>query len=82
MEIFLQADPNRLNIANSNTLAVVPLRSQFGLVEFDENSKVRGFVEKPEIPDRWINAGIYRFTQEVFRYLPQKATLRLLLCKC
>lgn len=76
-DILTELDPNRLNIANSNTLAVVPLRSQFGLVEFDENSKVRGFVEKPEIPDRWINAGIYRFTQEVFRYLPQEGNIEV-----
>src|ERR671911_132736 len=76
-DILTELDPNRLNIANSNVLAVVPLRSPFGVVEFDENSKVRGFVEKPEIPDRWINAGIYRFTQEVFRYLPQEGNIEV-----
>ncbi|HEX2472706.1 MAG TPA: nucleotidyltransferase family protein [Nitrososphaera sp.] len=74
-DILTELDPNRLNIANSNALAVVPLRSPFGVVELDENSKVRGFVEKPEIPDTWINAGVYRFTQEVFRYLPQEGNI-------
>jgi mannose-1-phosphate guanylyltransferase len=74
-DILTELDPNRLGIANSNVLAVVPLRSPFGVVELDENSTVRGFIEKPEIPDRWINAGFYRFTQEVFRYLPQEGNI-------
>lgn len=76
-DILTQLDPNRLNIANSNVLAVVPLRSPFGMVELDVNSTVRGFIEKPEIPDRWINAGLYRFTQEIFRYLPQEGNIEV-----
>jgi mannose-1-phosphate guanylyltransferase len=76
-DILTELDPNRLNIGNSNTLAVVPLRSPFGVVELDEDSTVRGFVEKPEIPDRWINAGLYRFTPEVFRYLPQEGNIEV-----
>jgi mannose-1-phosphate guanylyltransferase len=76
-DILTVLDPNRLNIANSNALAVVPLRSPFGVVELDENSRVRGFIEKPEIPDKWINAGIYRFTQQIFGYLPQKGNIEV-----
>jgi mannose-1-phosphate guanylyltransferase len=76
-DILTEIDPNRLNIANSNVLAVVPLRSPFGMVELDVNSTVRGFIEKPEIPDRWINAGLYRFTQEIFRYLPQEGNIEV-----
>jgi mannose-1-phosphate guanylyltransferase len=76
-DILTVLDPNRLNIANSNALAIVPLRSPFGVVELDENSRVRGFIEKPEIPDKWINAGIYRFTQQVFGYLPQKGNIEV-----
>ncbi len=76
-DILTELDPNRLRIADSNTLALVPLRSPFGVVELDENSRVLGFIEKPEIPDSWINAGIYRFTQEVFRYLPEKGNIEV-----
>jgi mannose-1-phosphate guanylyltransferase len=76
-DILTELDPNRLNVANSNVLAVVPLRSPFGVVEVDENSTVRGFIEKPEIPDRWINAGLYQFTREVFRYLPQEGNIEV-----
>jgi mannose-1-phosphate guanylyltransferase len=76
-DILTELDPNRLSLADSNVLAVVPLRSPFGVVELDENSTVRGFIEKPEIPDRWINAGLYRFTQEVFSYLPQEGNIEV-----
>jgi mannose-1-phosphate guanylyltransferase len=76
-DILTELDPNRLHNSDSNTIALVPLRSPFGVVELDENSRVLGFVEKPEIPDSWINAGIYRFTQEVFRYLPEKGNIEV-----
>jgi mannose-1-phosphate guanylyltransferase len=76
-DILTALDPNRLLLANSDALALVPLRSPFGVVEVDQNSKVLGFVEKPEIPNSWINAGLYRFTQEVFRYLPEKGNLEV-----
>jgi mannose-1-phosphate guanylyltransferase len=76
-DILTGLDPNRLLLGNSDSLALVPLRSPFGVVEVDQNSKVLGFVEKPEIPNSWINAGIYRFSQEVFRYLPEKGNIEV-----
>jgi mannose-1-phosphate guanylyltransferase len=74
-DILTGLDPNRLLLPNSDALALVPLRSPFGVVEVDQNSRVIGFVEKPEIPNSWINAGIYRFSQEVFQYLPEKGNI-------
>jgi mannose-1-phosphate guanylyltransferase len=77
-DVLSELDPNKLlNIANSNVLAVVPLRSPFGVVELDENSKVQGFIEKPEISDKWINAGLYLFTEEVFSYLPIEGNIEV-----
>jgi mannose-1-phosphate guanylyltransferase len=76
-DILTELDPNKLKVANSNVIAVVPLRSTFGVVELDENSTVRGFIEKPEIPDRWINAGLYCLTQKVFSYLPQEGNIEV-----
>jgi mannose-1-phosphate guanylyltransferase len=77
-DVLTDLDPTRLlEIQNSNVLAVVPLRSPFGVVELDENSAVRGFIEKPEISDKWINAGLYRFSQEVFSYLPQEGNIEV-----
>jgi mannose-1-phosphate guanylyltransferase len=77
-DILTELDPNKLlNITNSNVLAVVPLRSPFGVVELDEESQVRGFIEKPQISDKWINAGLYLMTEEVFRYLPGEGNIEV-----
>ncbi len=77
-DVLTELDPNKLlSFANSNVLAVVPLRSPFGVVEIDENSQVRGFIEKPEISDKWINAGLYLFTEDVFSYLPIEGNIEV-----
>lgn len=49
------------------TLTSVPLRSQYGTILFDSNGAVRQFIEKPVIPDCWINAGFFVFEKQVFR---------------
>ena len=64
------ADKNK-----TNTLAVVPLNSPYGIVDFDEQLNVTGFKEKPHIQDKWINAGIYFFNEDVFNYLPDKGNI-------
>jgi NDP-sugar pyrophosphorylase family protein len=77
-DILTDLDPNILDLnAGHHSLALVPLRSPFGVVELDSSSKVLGFVEKPRIPDRWINAGVYRFTQEIFDYLPESGNIEV-----
>jgi NDP-sugar pyrophosphorylase family protein len=77
-DILTELDPNQLNVnSNHQSLALVPLRSPFGVVELDSNSKVLGFVEKPRIRDRWINAGVYRFTPQVFAYLPENGNIEV-----
>ena len=76
-DILTNLDPTRLNNGQSAALALVPLRSPFGIVELDKNSYVLGFVEKPQIKDRWINAGVYYFTKDVFRYLPENGNIEV-----
>lgn len=76
-DILTELDPTRLQIPGSHSIALVPLRSPFGVVELDKDSRVLGFVEKPEIPDRWINAGVYHFTREVFDYLPKNGNIEV-----
>jgi NDP-sugar pyrophosphorylase family protein len=51
------------------TMVVNPLRSPYGIVEFDEAYQVLGFREKPILP-HWINSGIYIFNKEVYDMLP------------
>ena len=48
------------------TLTTVPLRSQYGLVVFDEAGKVLRFREKPVVSDYWINAGFFVFEKKAF----------------
>ncbi len=52
------------------TLTVVPLKSPYGIVEFNENNEVLGFREKPILP-HWINAGMYVFSKEIEPLLPE-----------
>lgn len=76
-DILTDLDPNRLhnNGGRTQSLALVPLRSPYGVVELDRDSAVIGFVEKPKISNNWINAGVYHFTQEVFSYLPENGNI-------
>ncbi len=51
------------------TIVVVPLKSPYGIVEFDEKQEILGFREKPILP-HWVNAGVYIFSKEIFELLP------------
>lgn len=53
------------------TIAVVPLRSPYGVVEFNDTDEVLGFKEKPLLP-HWINPGIYIFSKEIEKLLPDE----------
>lgn len=75
-DILTNLDFSALSHKNEfNSLAVVPLRSPFGIVDFNEQLYVTGFKEKPNILDKWINAGVYFFNQEIFNYLPDKGNI-------
>lgn len=68
-DILTDINPLDLMGVGTNAIALVNLRSTFGIVETDGNV-VSHFVEKPSIRDKWINAGIYFFSSQVFEYLP------------
>jgi NDP-sugar pyrophosphorylase family protein len=51
------------------TVATVPLRSPYGIVELEGESNITAFREKPELPF-WINAGIYMFNPKIVDLLP------------
>jgi mannose-1-phosphate guanylyltransferase len=77
-DILTDLDPNTLQDGiPSSAIAVVPLRSPYGVIELDESSNITGFVEKPQIKDRWINAGVYYFGSEIFSYLPDSGNLEV-----
>lgn len=48
------------------TVTAVPLRSQYGMVVFNESKQVREFNEKPVIENYWINAGFFVMEKAAF----------------
>ena len=57
-------------------IAVVPLPSPYGIIKFDEvTGKIKSFVEKPKLPDYYINAGVYMLKTEVLEMLPDKGDI-------
>jgi glucose-1-phosphate cytidylyltransferase len=48
------------------TVTTVQLRSQYGIVQTDRGRRITGFVEKPTLPDYWINAGFMVFDKRAF----------------
>jgi glucose-1-phosphate cytidylyltransferase len=50
------------------TLTLYPLRSPFGIVNFDAAGRVTGFAEKPRLP-HWINIGYMLCEPEAFGYM-------------
>lgn len=56
-------------------IALVPLRSPYGIVEVDESGRVTSFKEKPILEEYLINAGVYVMRSEIFSYLPPKGDI-------
>ena len=56
-------------------MALVPLRSPYGIGEVDETGKIVRFVEKPILQQHLINAGVYYMRPEIFDYLPEKGDI-------
>jgi len=53
-----------------NSIAAIELKTKFGIME-TKNDKVTKFKEKKEIPDLWMNAGIYHLQKETLKDLPK-----------
>jgi len=56
-------------------IALVPLRSPYGVVEVDNEGRVKSFVEKPVLEGYYINAGVYVIRREALRLMPEKGNL-------
>ncbi|MEM0038099.1 MAG: nucleotidyltransferase family protein [Zestosphaera sp.] len=52
-------------------IALVPLKSPYGVVKISTDGRVENFVEKPSIEDYLINAGVYVMKSDIFNYLPE-----------
>lgn len=56
------------------TMTVHPLRSPFGIVEFNENALVTGIVEKPLLP-YWVNIGFVLGEPRAFEYMERNSNI-------
>ena len=72
-DVITNIDPRQLK-THPNSIAVIPLRTSFGIVNLAKNRVMR-FEEKPEITDYWMNAGIYHLSKEILRYLPKNGNI-------
>ncbi len=76
-DILTNLDPTRLvevvaKTPYSAAIAAVELKSTYGVMDIDDEGRVRSFREKPIIPEYWINAGVYAMTPEVLPYMPER----------
>jgi mannose-1-phosphate guanylyltransferase len=78
-DIITDLDPTILEKSlgedNVGAIALVPLRSNYGIVEVDDKSRIQAFREKPNLNQYWINGGIYVLTPEVFNFLPERGDI-------
>lgn len=56
--------------SKQNSIASVPLRTKFGIMDI-KNDKVVRFSEKKNISDYWMNAGIYYLSNKIINDLPK-----------
>lgn len=61
-------------IKKQNSIASIELKTKFGVVEI-EGDKITQFKEKKEIPNMWMNAGIYHLQKETLQDLPKKGDI-------
>ncbi len=52
------------------------MRSPYGIVHVDREGFITEFREKPLL-DYLINAGVYAFTKDIFKYLPDKGDIEV-----
>ena len=53
------------------TLATVNLRTNFGIINIDENGKITEFKEKGEVRDKKMNSGFYVFNKKIRDFLKE-----------
>lgn len=52
------------------TVTSTPLRSQYGILRSDDKDRITTFVEKPVLPEYWINAGFFVFERAALADCP------------
>ena len=66
---------NRMRLEGSiASIALVPLRSNYGIARLEGRRIVR-FDEKPILPEYWMNCGVYLMSRDIFKHLPKNGSL-------
>lgn len=60
--------------SKQNSIAAVPLRTKFGIIDIEKDKVVR-FNEKKNISDYWMNAGIYYLSNKIINDLPKTGNI-------
>ena len=61
-------------LTKQNAIAAIQLRTKFGIMETLDD-KITKFREKKEIPNVWMNAGIYHLESKIIKDLPSKGDI-------
>ena len=69
------------NHPNNSILTVWPLKTNFGVVEVDENNLIKEFKEKPKL-DKFINIGYFILRKEMFEILNKFESFAKFLIYC
>jgi mannose-1-phosphate guanylyltransferase len=56
-------------------IALVPLRSPYGVVEYDKDGHITRFREKPLLEGFYINAGVYALRRRILAELPDRGNI-------
>ena len=72
-DIITDIDLNKL-LKKQNSIASIELKTKFGVMEIKDDI-VTKFNEKKEIPEIWMNAGIYHLEKDVLKDLPKKGDI-------
>ena len=57
-----------------NSIAAIELKTKYGILE-TEGNKIVNFLEKKEISETWMNAGIYYLQKNILKELPVKGDI-------
>ena len=72
-DVITNIDLKKLS-KKQNSIASIELQTKFGILEIS-NDKIINFKEKKEIPDTWMNAGIYHLEKNILKDLPDKGDI-------
>ena len=67
-DIITNIDLKKL-LKKENSIASIQLKTKFGILQTNED-KIIKFDEKKEIPNVWMNAGIYNLNTDILKELP------------